>query len=68
MSELKPCPFCGSEDVHIDVAVPRYGLLYYAVCDCCGARSKSFGVVNQSESTAQTKAKLAWNRRAEENN
>ena len=58
MSELKPCPFCGSE--RVGVAETAYGnymnIWFFTVCDECGARSKAF--------RDGDKASDAWNRRA----
>ena len=59
MTELKPCPFCGSNDVEIrDLKLGIYAinLGVYAVCRRCGASIKS------SHSIVDVIA--AWNRRA----
>ena len=59
MTELKPCPFCGSDSV--GVAETAYGnylnIWFFAICDKCGARSKPFRDGDD--------AVKAWNRRAE---
>ena len=41
MTELKPCPFCGREKIHIMVRFPLHNEMvgYYSVCAYCGARS-----------------------------
>ena len=56
-NELKPCPFCGSDECGI--AKTAYGnylnIWFFAVCDKCGARSKA--------SKNETEAAEAWNRR-----
>ena len=54
MYELKPCPFCGSEEV---VYKFEYEVVC-AMCKTCGATgSKHFAIDDASE---------AWNRRAED--
>ena len=59
--ELKPCPFCGNEDVGIAVgAYCNYeNIFFFAVCDNCGSMTKSFRNRDYAEN--------AWNRRAAEN-
>lgn len=53
MSELLPCPFCASDDVHIDGVK---GTLWWIWCDGCAAHSGDFG--------AEQYAIDAWNTRA----
>lgn len=54
MTELKPCPFCGSDEVRIAVTyAPRW---YYGECEECYARTDYF--LSQAEAVA------AWNTRA----
>lgn len=53
MSELKPCPFCGSTDVHTSPNGENYAYVY---CNTCGAE----GPTNDIGSVAMT-----WNRRAQ---
>lgn len=58
MQELKPCPFCGSADVHITDAWP-----HYAYCLGCGIKMQTcysdFGDDGIKEVAE------AWNRRAD---
>ena len=54
MSELKPCPFCGSEKVKA-----RHGMVMI-LCYKCGA-TVSFYEKERKEQTVE-----AWNRRAGE--
>lgn len=57
--ELKPCPFCGSKDVGVGkTAYGNYAnIFFFAVCDKCGSRTKSFRNGDDAEN--------AWNRRAD---
>jgi Lar family restriction alleviation protein len=59
MSELKPCPFCGSKEVGVvETAYGNYAnIFYFAHCSDCGARTKSFRDGDDAEE--------AWNRRAD---
>jgi Lar family restriction alleviation protein len=58
--ELKPCPFCGSEKVHIVYCNEAYG-----VCDSCGARGKSYPdeYGHIAESIDREWAVKSWNTR-----
>lgn len=54
MTELKPCPFCGSKDAQVE----HFGPLFFVECpndDC--------QVLGPSRSTILG-AKIAWNKRA----
>ena len=53
MSELKPCPFCGSENVKIDV---DSGIYWCRCIDCKACSSSDF---------SKEKAVEKWNRRPE---
>ena len=57
MSELKPCPFCGSEKVKAQQSLGIVMIL----CNKCGA-TVSFYEKERKEQTVE-----AWNRRAGEN-
>ena len=60
MSELKPCPFCGSKDV--DVITHEFHLqtnTYGVMCLNCEAQTKQFY-------TNKFTAMRAWNRRVGE--
>ena len=59
MAKLKPCPFCGSNDVGIQHYIPRRGncVLSYVLCYDCEAAGP--------EKPAGEKATEAWNRRAD---
>ena len=53
--ELKPCPFCGSDDIDVTYTYVDDGLDYYAECTDCYCRGAW-------EPTA-AKARAAWNTR-----
>lgn len=55
IAKLKPCPFCGSENVHFDTN----GTRTWVICLGCGA--KSGGAYNGR--TAVKKVTELWNRR-----
>ena len=60
MSELKPCPFCGSKDVEIRWHAPLFGemaMLNYVICNDCGAMG--------SHKILESEAIKAWNRRTD---
>jgi Lar family restriction alleviation protein len=60
MSDLKPCPFCGSTDIsQDDCSEPHYNGTSIT-CDECGAQVKGWGASNCTE-----RARALWNRRAE---
>ena len=54
MSELKPCPFCGCEDIE---TFGFWGDLFYVQCTNC---TGSVGACDTAE-----EAEEEWNRRAE---
>lgn len=56
---LKPCPFCGSEDIAtFKYPFPRNGLKGdYVICMFCGASSGKYEKMKE--------AKRAWNKRVE---
>lgn len=61
MDELKPCPFCGKNDLilHHDISVPSETHGMYSVhCNSCDASTKYCD--------DPMEACMAWNRRAEE--
>ncbi len=73
---LKPCPFCGSNDIGLSVKRSRYPFWYTAMyckkCNCYGARTKvtAEGIewiaredIADSKTTEQI-AVDAWNERA----
>ena len=41
MSELKPCPFCGGNDLHKEKFLDLVGWIYRIYCKYCGARAES---------------------------
>lgn len=62
--ELKPCPFCGSDDAHL-IRDQSIGGCQFVLCDNltrhgCGARSRILSSSIPEEQLAQW-----WNRRAE---
>lgn len=44
MSSLKPCPFCGGNEVFINANKGRYGWYVFVRCSICGAESKKLGL------------------------
>lgn len=54
MSDLKPCPFCGSNIVELNSFLP-WALFYWIECGRCGASGGRCQTVD--------KAVDAWNRR-----
>lgn len=64
MAELKPCPFCGSEEVHVTRADTSYLPAnikiadIVVICEGCGATGRS--------ETSVEKAIESWNRRYED--
>lgn len=64
-SKLKPCPFCGSEDLLEDMNSSRFLVILYfnssVRCKGCGAEIRS---ENQTlPIAAQQQARDKWNRR-----
>lgn len=75
MSELKPCPFCGSEDAEMEANCNKRGQWFvYVRCELCRASSRTF--TNKSEErpdceafwndVSVRKAMNAWNTRSGE--
>jgi Lar family restriction alleviation protein len=59
MKKLKPCPFCGSDDIGIGKATTNFfEERFFVVCDNCGASSK--------KSKDVWRCVEAWNRMAKE--
>lgn len=60
MAELKPCPFCGNDDLEIvGEFIPALQYEYFRVlCACCGA--SSCGHLHKEIAIKR------WNRRAED--
>ena len=61
MSELKPCPFCGST-VSLESFEERKGYAATVHCDSCPAEITT--ITYDTEKEARTRAHWAWNRRA----
>lgn len=53
MDELKPCPFCGSNDIDIE-KLEKYGT-YYLSCKQCSIEQPLYNTLEQAIN--------AWNRR-----
>lgn len=73
--ELKPCPFCGSDEVFIHWQGARYGrAIYFVKCEKCGAETRAFslradtselkGSPKEWDNSAAFNALESWNRRA----
>lgn len=64
MVELKPCPFCGSDENALDfgfVCATKFAKPYmYVVCRKCGGM-----MVDTNTNHCPNDVKKAWNRRAE---
>lgn len=60
MTELEPCPFCGSHgnDIYVDEFWERYDKPYFVTCHGCGA--------NGPYADKKEKAIESWNRRVKE--
>jgi len=66
-STLKPCPFCGSENLYSgQVSFAAYGV----ECKECGSKGPSYGLPDKSDKTIgdlmaelQNKAIKSWNSR-----
>ena len=67
-TKLKPCPFCGGTAIfYIEF---RSGKRVSAMCDVCGARSRSYlerATWYTAEYEGYAKAAADWNRRVNEN-
>lgn len=72
MGTLKPCPFCGSEDVCVperedfNALMLGWSLGVRAECEACGAHGPGFEVKKSDDfDAAHDMAVAAWNARAE---
>ena len=66
--ELKPCPFCGSDEITAWYQGTKYGRIAYVECDICGAKTKAFKYLSEDKEyddsdPGSKKAYAAWNRR-----
>ena len=60
MSELKPCPFCGSDDIHIE----QNGNFFWCECYICGATSREHHTLPEvSVLQCEDQAGRYWNNR-----
>jgi len=71
--ELKPCPFCGSNDIYIYRKYTSRTRCYitYAHCELCGASSKAHKYESDDkeinwDDVGCRKAIDSWNRRAKD--
>lgn len=69
MKEVKPCPFCGNDDIIAWAKQGKYNGFCYLECDVCGAKTKAYeylssmsGGVNMDDSGIR-RCVNAWNRR-----
>ena len=65
---FKPCPFCGCEEIHLQVDGAGS---YYCWCDQCGGQTREVKLPETSKlpwsdlvARLQNKAVWLWNRRA----
>ena len=70
MSELKPCPFCGSDKVKVlngaSWMIEKYrGKVRSVTCLECGVNGGIFTMVSLTEKQAVNRAIKSWNRRAD---
>ena len=61
-SKIKPCPFCGSKDVYVDINLPINIYVGKIQCLNCGANIKDVLGKNYKETEQRTID--FWNRRA----
>ena len=57
MTDLKPCPFCGSEAEMKHEVSPEFGDIYNVQCECLRAQTQLY--------RTEAEAIAAWNARAE---
>lgn len=65
--ELKPCPFCGSKNIMLDVKERGYGeFVHIAFCNGCGASGpEAEGALSLTWHPDEQSAVAAWNKRVE---
>ena len=64
--ELKPCPFCGSEDVFLEDASDKNGELWVVGCNKCFVAFSAGSESSEGCADATREETIAaWNRRAE---
>lgn len=61
MMELKPCPFCGSRDVHVRIVKDDDDMEISSQIECYGCLS----IFYYAEACCHEEQIEAWNRRAE---
>lgn len=59
MTDLKPCPFCGSVFIYIDKCEKKHGKAFFYYCENCDAR----GPWIYAEEVNKEHARQAWNDR-----
>lgn len=66
VSELKNCPFCGSDEVEFETWQPGIVNLYRVHCGYCGFRTDYFGDPYGNDASSKKNREIAisaWNRR-----
>ena len=69
--DLKPCPFCGSDNVDVFARGGRFGEFVWIECINCGAKTRNhtnhsgaeFGAEKFFEDISVQRVSEAWNRR-----
>lgn len=63
LSDLKPCPFCGSNDIHLITTGEQFVTGYRVYCLDCHAKGPSIAWKPDRRDENEDKAKRAWNTR-----
>ena len=67
--KLKPCPFCGGDDIYTKYNGAKHGRFYYIECNTCGGRTRGacipFSEAQEHEwdNRAVNTVTMLWNQR-----